>query len=287
MFWRKRKPSDFNAEVEAHLALETERLKEQGLSDEEARMAARRSFGNVTQAQERFYESNRWVWWDQLRQDIRYGLRQLRRNPGFTAMGVLTLALGIGANTAIFSVVNAVVLRPLPYPQSDRLVWIVELIPSLNAELAVGADYLDWGDQNKTLERLTAYDPSASFNLTGRGTPARVHAAAVSANFFSTLGVEPNLGRTFTHEEDQPNGPNAVILMQSFWQQYFGSDPQVLGKTITLNSAPYTVVGVMPASFRFPGDAEAQMLVPVQLGETGSGCVRALRRLGSCRSLAG
>jgi len=202
-------------------------------------------------------------------QDVRYGLRQLRRNPGFTAVAVLTLALGIGANTAIFSVVNAVVLRPLPYPQGDRLVWISEVIPALNAELAVSGDYFDWRDQNKTLERMTAYDPAVSFNLTGRGTPARIHAAGVSANFFQTLGVDPQLGRSFTHEEDQPNGPNTVVLMQAFWQQYFGSDPQVLGKTVTLNSAPYTVVGVMPASFPFPGDAEIQMLVPLQLNEIG------------------
>ncbi|HTM41267.1 MAG TPA: ABC transporter permease, partial [Terriglobales bacterium] len=152
-------------------------------------------------------------------------------------------------------------------PQSDRLVWIAEVIPSLNAELAGGADYLDFRDQSKTVEKITAYDPSASFNLTGRGTPARVHASAVSANFFATLGVAPQLGRSFTHEEDQPNGPESVVLMQAFWQQYFGSDPQVLGKMVTLNSTPYTVVGVMPASFRFPGDAEVQMLVPLQLNE--------------------
>ncbi len=267
MFWRKRNQNDFNAEIDAHVELEAARLKEQGLSEEDARAAARRAFGNVTRAQERFYESGRWLWWDHLRQDVRFGLRMLRRNPGFTAVAVLTLALGIGANTAIFSVVNAVVLRPLPYPHSERLVWIAETDPFLKAEVASGADYFDWRDQNQVLEGLAAYDPTASFNLSGRGTPARVRAAGASASFFATLGVSPQLGRGFTEEEDRPNGPHAVILMHAFWQQYFGSDPNVLGRTVTLNATPYTVVGVMPASFRFPGQSDVQMRVPLALDE--------------------
>src|SRR2546425_896154 len=202
-----------------------------------------------------------------LLQDLKYGLRMLAKNPGFTAVAVITLALGIGANTAIFSVVNAVVLRPLPYPRSDRLVWITEFIPALKAELAGGGDYVDWKDQNQALERITAYEESDSFNLSGRGTPARVHAARVSASVFATLGVEPQPGRGFTAEEDRPNGRKVAVLMYPFWQQYFGSDPQALGQTVTLDAAPYTVVGVMPASFRFPGDPEAQMLVPLALNE--------------------
>ncbi|HYM12446.1 MAG TPA: ABC transporter permease, partial [Bryobacterales bacterium] len=213
------------------------------------------------------YESGRRVWWDRLQQDVRYGLRQLRRNPGFTTVAVLTLALGIGANTAIFSVVNAVVLRPLPYPHSERLVWISEFIPALKADLTGGADYVDWKEQDKTLDQITAFDESASFNLTGRGTPARIHGARASASFFSTLGVEPQLGRGFTAEEDQPNGRKVVILMHAFWQQYFGSDPSVLGQTVTLDEAPYTVVGVMSASFKFPGAWDAQVLLPLQLNE--------------------
>ncbi len=214
-------------------------------------------------------------------QDVRYGLRQLRRNPGFTIVAVLTLALGIGANTAIFSVVNAVVLRPLPYAHSDRLVWIAESIPALKSEAATGGDYVDWKDQNHTLDRIAAYDTvyrgslsegaggagSADFNLTGRGTPARVHGAFVSASFFATLGVEPQLGRAFTESEDQPSGPHVVLLMHSFWQQYFGSDTHALGQTVNLDAAPYTVIGVMPASFRFPGDSDAQILMPLALNQ--------------------
>src|SRR5436309_15442067 len=201
-----------DAELRFHLEHRIADLVAAGMAPEEARRRARLEFGGLDQVKEECRDVGAAHFLETLAQDVRYGLRQLRRNPGFTAVAVLTLALGLGANTAIFSVVNAVVLRPLPYPQSDRLVWIAEVIPSLNAELAGGADYLDWRDQNKTFERMTAYDPAASFNLTGRGTPARVHAAQVSANFFQTLGVSPQLGRGFTSEEDQANGPNTVIL---------------------------------------------------------------------------
>src|SRR5215831_14039004 len=214
--------------------------------------------------------------------DFRFAFRQLLRNPGFTIIAVLTLALGIGANTAIFSVVNAVVLRPLPYSHSDRLVWIAESIPALKSEAATGGDYVDWKDQNHTLDRIAAYDTvyrgslregsgsgggSADFNLTGRGTPARVHGAFVSASFFATLGVEPQLGRAFTENEDQPSGPHVVVLMHSFWQQYFGSDAHLLGQTVNLDAAPYTVIGVMPASFGFPGASDAQILLPLALNQ--------------------
>jgi putative ABC transport system permease protein len=269
LFQKNQMERELSEEWRFHLEKLIEVKIAEGMNREDAHYAALRELGGEDQIKEECRDMRRLNYLENFMQDVRYGLRQLRRNPGFTAVAVLTLALGIGANTAIFSVVNAVVLRPLPYPQSDRLVWISEVFPALNAEVAASGDYFDWRDQNKTLERMTAYDPTVSFNLTGRGTPARIHAAGVSANFFQTLGVDPQLGRSFTADEDQPNGPNTVVLMQAFWQQYFGSDPQILGKTVTLNSAPYTVVGVMPASFRFPGDAEIQMLVPLQLNATG------------------
>ena len=179
----------------------------------------------------------------------------------------ITLALGIGANTAIFSMVNAVVLHPLPYPHSDRLVWITEIYTAAKTENTAvdGAVYFAWKEKDRTLDQIAACDASVSFNLTGRGVPARVHGAYVSASFFATLGVEPQLGRGFTSEEEQSGGAKVAVLMHSFWQQYFGSDPHVLGHTVTLDAAPYTVVGVMPAGFHFPGDSEAQMLVPAAL----------------------
>jgi putative ABC transport system permease protein len=278
---RRRLDEEFQRELAAHLEMLTEENLRRGLSPEEARRVARVQLGGMTQLRETHREMWGLPWLETLFQDLRYGLRQLRRNPGFTIVAVLTLALGIGANTAIFSVVNAVVLRPLPYSHSDRLVWIAESVPALKSELASGGDYVDWKDQNHTLDRIAAYDTiyrgslregsggagSADFNLTGRGTPVRVHAAFVSASFFATLGVGPQLGRAFSENEDQPNEPHVAILMHSFWQQYFGSDPHVLGQTVDLDAAPYTVIGVMPASFRFPGNSAVQILMPLALNE--------------------
>jgi hypothetical protein len=145
MFGRKRNLDDFTTEIKAHLELETERLREQGLGEEEARAAAHRSFGNVTHAEECFYESSRWLWWDHLGQDVRYGLHMLRKSPGFTAIVVLTMALGIGAITAIFSVVDAMLLHPLPYPQPEQLVSIEDDFPGVSAK-DVGMSEPEWQD---------------------------------------------------------------------------------------------------------------------------------------------
>jgi putative ABC transport system permease protein len=280
-FRRARTERQLDAELRFHLEQQIADYVATGMTPEEARRRARLEFGGLDQVKEECRDIGAARFVETLIQDLRYGLRQLRRNPGFTAVAVITLALGIGANTAIFSVVNAVVLRPLPYPNSDRLIWISESIPALKSEAASGGDYVIWKDQNHTLDRIAAYDTvyrgslregapgpgSADFNLTGRGMPARVHGAFVSASFFATLGVEPQLGRAFTESEDQPSGPHVVVLMHSFWQQYFGSDPHVLGQTVTLDTVPYTVIGVMPASFRFPGDSRVQILFPLALNE--------------------
>ena len=276
---RRRLYSDLSQEIREHVEERIDELVASGMSRDEATYAARREFGNATLIEERGREVWQWPSLESFFADIRYALRMLRKNPGFTVVAVITLALGIGANTAIFSVVNAVVLRPLPYAHSDRLVWIAESIPALKSEAATGGDYVDWKDQNHTLDRIAAYDAtyrgslsegaggagSADFNLTGSGTPARVHSAFISASFFATLGVEPQLGRAFTENEDQPSGPHVVVLMHSFWQQYFGSDAQALGQTVNLDAARYTVIGVMPPSFRFPGDSGAQILLPLAL----------------------
>jgi putative ABC transport system permease protein len=256
MLWRKRKQSDFNAEVEAHVALEADRLKEQGLSESEACAAARRAFGNVTQTRERFYESGRWRWWDELRHDLRYGLRQLRRNPGFAAISVLILALGIGANTAVFGVVDAVLLRPLPFYQPQSLAWIAggDGTGGLSAVSFQVAGFEELQRRDKSFQELTAYMPffgDSDLMLTGRGQPRLIAGVMVAENFFQTLGVRPALGRLFTPEECQKGGRPAALLSYAFWRREFNADAGIVGKTITLNKTPVTVVGVLPASFDF------------------------------------
>jgi putative ABC transport system permease protein len=188
-------------------------------------------------------------------QDLRYGLRQLRKSPGFTLVAVLTLALGIGANTAMFSVVDTILLRSLPYPEPDRLMIVSEtesVAPT--DELGVAAqEYLDYRDQNQSFSSVAAYE-SDGFNLTGEGQPLRIRAARISASAFPTLGVSPLMGRAFTANEDRSGSDNVVELSYSLWQNQYHGDPGILGRTIRLDEKPYTVIGVMPPSFHFPFD---------------------------------
>jgi putative ABC transport system permease protein len=254
MFWRQRKASDFHAEIEAHLHLERARLREEGLSDEDARAAARRTFGNVTQVEERFYESKRWLWWDHLWQDVRFGLRMLAKNPGFTSVAVLALALGIGANTAMFSVIEAVLLRPLAYSNADQLVSVVSMWQrgGLTTPFSCSApDFFDWRDQNRSFSSMFAFHTSERA-LTGRGDARRVRTVVATAGIFSTLEAHPILGREFTAEENRMGANHVAILGYGFWQAEFGGMPDAVGKTIELDSEPYKIIGVMPRGFRFP-----------------------------------
>jgi predicted permease len=190
-----------------------------------------------------------------LLQDIRYGWRMLARNLGFTAIAVLTLAIGIGASTAIFSVVDTVLLRPLPYQRSDQLVVVSETLPGMSMdEIGVSAgEYQDYRDRNRSFSQVAAYE-SAGFNLTGVGQPLRVNAAALSASTFPLLGVSPELGRSFTQEEERYGSGSVVVLSHALWEHQYSRDPNILGKTVKLDEKPFTVIGMMPTSFRFPFD---------------------------------
>ena len=186
-------------------------------------------------------------------QDLRYAARILWKNPGFTAVAVIALALGIGANTAIFSVVNTVLLRPLPYKDSEQLVMVWEDASRQGypRDTPAAANYVDWRDQNSVFSGMAAIADN-SFNLTGVGDPERLKGRLVSANLFPLLGVDPQLGRVFTAAEDQPGSQKVVLLSHRLWQRRFGGDPAIVSKTLTLNDETYTVVGVMPARFQFP-----------------------------------
>jgi putative ABC transport system permease protein len=189
-----------------------------------------------------------------LLQDIRYGLRVLAKNPGFSAVAVLTLALGIGANAAIFSVVDAVLLKPLPYKDSDRLVVVWEQNPKRGwyRNIVSAANFLDWRRQNDVFTQMAAIDPQRAFNLTGTGRPEEVWGEQTTTNLFALLGVRPFKGRDFLPEEDRPGGPRVVILSYGLWQRRYGGDASLIGKQIFLNNESYTVVGIMPAGFYFP-----------------------------------
>ena len=208
-------------------------------------------------------------------QDLRYGIRVLFKNPGFTSIAVITLALGIGANTAIFSVVNALLLRPLPYKAADRLVWIWGTNPSagIPEEVASAPDYNDWKRLSESFEDMGAV-ASLSVILGTDGEPERLVGKRVADGFFSTLQAQPKLGRTFTPEEDKPDAQRVVILSEGLWQRRFGSDPQILEKTVNLNGNPHQVVGVMPADFVNPQPGQTQtteLWVPLRVNYATAG----------------
>ncbi|HXX22713.1 MAG TPA: ABC transporter permease [Terriglobia bacterium] len=186
--------------------------------------------------------------------DVRYGIRMLARKPGFAALAALTLALGIGANTAIFSVIDAVLLKPLPYKDTDRLVLVWEQNPERGwyRNIVSAANFLDWRRQNDVFTEMAAINPEKDFNLTRTGKPEEVSGELVTTNLFSLLGVRPLLGRDFLPEEDKPGGPRVVILSYGLWERRYGHDPTLVGKQISLNNESYTVVGIMPAGFYFP-----------------------------------
>ncbi len=199
-----------------------------------------------------------------LTQDLRFAFRSLTKRPAFTVVAILSLALGIGANTAIFSVIDAVLLRPLPYTQPDRLVDLYESSQNVDYGSVSPANFRDWQVQNTAFSSLAGYI-SGDVNLQGVSNPERLSAEYASDNIFSLLGARPMLGRTFRPGEDRDNAPHVAVISEEFWRRRFGGDPNVIGRTITLSGDPYTIVGVMPASFRFPATVSRDLWMPLQL----------------------
>ena len=239
---------EFTAEIEEHLAMHIEDGVRAGLTQEEARRQALIRLGGLEQAKIAYRERQGLPWFEMLWQDIRFGLRMLVKSPGFTFVAVLTLALGIGANTALFSVVNGVLLNPLPYPHPEELVTVHASKPNFSEGSISYPNFRDWQRDNKTLAAL-AVSRGTGYSLTGMGDAEELRAELVSSDFFSLLGVKPILGRLFAPGEDEIGREPLVIVSQGFWQRKFGSRPDVLGKVLTLDGRNYMIVGVLPPNF--------------------------------------
>jgi putative ABC transport system permease protein len=256
---------ELEAETQFHLERDIEQNIRNGMTPEEARYAALRSFGGVDQSKEASRDARGVRMIENVLQDLRYSLRLLLKSPAFTSVVVLTLALGIGANTAIFSFANGILLRPLPYPQSDRLVVIDEtaLKRGITSMSVSYPNFLDWREQNHVFEDIGAYFGSGRYSLTGTGEPIEVRGSAITHGLFEILRVSPQLGRTFTAGEDRPNEDAVVILSHELWQKHFGGEAKIIGQKVMVTNRPRTVVGVMPPGFRFPETAE--LWVPLAL----------------------
>ena len=253
LFRRGGVEQDLSEELRFHLDMQAEQHVARGMGADDARSEALRTFGGVEQLKEECRDSWGTRFVHEVAQDIAFGLRQLRRNPGFASVATLTLALGIGANTAVFSVVDAVLLRPLPYRAASRLVWATERF-AFNHQAAnvISPDFIGWKDHNSVFEEMGASGGGAGANLTGAGQAARVSITNVTTNFFAMLGVGPVVGRTFLPTEGKQATDHVALVSESLWRSQFGADPRLVGKTIRLDGAAYRVVGVMPAALRFP-----------------------------------
>ena len=259
-FWqtllhKARVEQDLDEEVRSYIEMLIEERVEAGATRKEARRAALIEFGGLDQVKEEVRDARVGVFLETLWRDLQYGARSLSRSPGFTAAALLSLALGIGLNTAIFSTINAVLLRPLPYKDPERLVRLEQTILTYrNGKEPAGlppANYLDWKEQNSVFEAMAIYERVyGGFAMTTEARTAQVQGQRVSASFFPLLGVQPGLGRTFREDEDKP-GANVAVLSHGLWQRHFDSDPNVIGRDITLNQASYRVIGVMPEGFRY------------------------------------
>src|ERR1700690_676110 len=271
IFQRSLVQNEMEAELQFHVEARAEELAQSGVPRAEALRRARLEFGGMEGAKEECLEARGASWLDNLTQDLRYGARTMMRAPGFTTMAVLALALGIGANTAIFSVVNAVLLRPLPYDEPERLIQVwhsppQRSFPGMPTFTVSPANFLDWRKQNHSFQGMSAYG-FGRYTLTGSGHPEAIRMVAASAGLFSVLHAQPLLGRGFLDGEDEPGREHEVVLSYGFWHGYFTGNPDVVGKNIQLNGQAFTVIGVMRPEFDFPifsdPDSRTQMWKPL------------------------
>jgi putative ABC transport system permease protein len=280
MLNRGRREREFAEELESHLALHIEDNLRAGMSPEEARRVALVKLGGVTQVQELHREQRGLPMLETLFHDLRFGARMLFKNPGFTLIAVVTLALGIGANTAIFSVVNAVLLRPLPYPEPERLVHFATMSQEKGLGGASITDQLFtfYRDHSRIFESLAVYAPTG-FNLADSGESERLRGANVTIDFFRVFGQQPIHGREFLPQEDMPGKNTVAILSYGLWQRRFGGDPLIVGKLVRLDSIPTVIVGIMPPRFNFPEEAELWVPVGLNPGKSAPWYLKPIGRL--------
>ncbi len=267
---RRRRYDELSESIREHLEEKIADLMDDGMTQAEAEHFARHEFGNVALIQERSREIWQWPTLESTCADLRYAARKLRKSPALTTTCLLTFALGIGASTAVFCTINTILLHPLPYGGPDRLVLLSESLPLEGSnDVGVSAqEYLDYHSQNSVFSETAAFE-TADFNLTGTGEPRRINAARISASTLPLLEVTPELGHNFTSEDDRYGSDHVVLLSHALWQSQYGSAPNIVGKTIHLDETAYTVIGVMPPSFRFPLDTvptseQASLWLPME-----------------------
>ncbi|MFN7993294.1 MAG: ABC transporter permease [Bryobacteraceae bacterium] len=274
MFWRSllhrgRMDREWREEMETHLQMLADSFLAQGLTPREARSAALKQAGNLTARAEEIYRMNGIRWLDSISADLRYALRGLRKQPAFTTVAVLTLALGIGANTAVFSVVNSVLLKPLPFPNPEELVDLGQVAPGAGGVLSsrgLGLStsmYFTYAEHNRSFQSMGVWT-SRAVTVAGLGEPEQIHANVISDGFLQALAVQPEIGRPFTAADQAPGANGTVLLSDGYWQRRFGGDRSVIGRKVLVDAVPREIVGVMPASFRI-ADTPADVILPMQL----------------------
>lgn len=265
LFRKRQLEHELEAELRAHLESLTEENIRRGMSPTEATHAARREFGGVEQTKELYREQRSVQFLDALMQDLRFALRGLAKRPGFALVALLTLALGIGSTTAVFSVVDRILFRSLPYPSDDRLVSFGDTAPFEANEFVLGPDYVDWKKAQTPFESVTSLVPGGGDCDLTEKNPARLKCAQVESTFLPTFGIQPFLGRSFTSDEDRPNAPHVALISYGLWRSRFASDRNLPGRVISLDGRPTVVVGVLPAQFEMPNLGHDDILVPAAL----------------------
>jgi putative ABC transport system permease protein len=269
LFDRQNADQELDEELRDHLQLKTQQYISQGMTAQEARRAAVLEMGGIEKRKEECRDARGVHFLETFVQDLRYGFRMLRKSPGFAAIAIVTLALGIGANTAIFSYVNAWLIKPLPFPQADRLMVLLSHDTKkgwTSNGITSSADYFDYEKQNSSFEQLVPWT-SWYFNLTSDGPPDRVLGGLVGWNFFQTLGAQPLLGRTFLPQESQPASSHVAIISRGLWESRFAADPRIIGRVVTVQGETYTIVGVMPANFQFSLMGISNMWAPLAMDD--------------------